>query len=377
MSTPNAMTKKKAPLSTPGTTWLVAEREIQARLRSKAFLISSGFMLLVILAGVLFGGFQASQATTDAAEDTPIAVVDGAGDALASASGFELVDAADQEAAEEMVRDGDVDAALVPAAGGDGQADVTIIANEDAPSGLVSALSVTPEVTLLDPSDPNYWLNYLVAYGFGLVFFLAALTFGSTIAQSVVEEKSTRVVEILMSAIPVRILLAGKVLGNSVLAFGQTAAMVALTLIGLTVTGQTELLSTLGAPVVWFVAFFILGFVLIAALFAATGAMVSRQEDIGSTTTPVTMLVMLPFFAVIFLFDNEFWMQVLSYVPFSSPVAMPVRLFQGTALWWEPLLSLAVLLVTTFAAIAVGAKIYQNSLLKMGARVSLKEALRG
>ncbi|BDI23414.1 ABC transporter permease [Herbiconiux sp. L3-i23] len=357
------------------TVWLVAEREIRVRLRTKSFVISTGILLAMVLAAVIFGGFQARQAAEEAGQDIPVAVVGTAADALPGGGGFEAVDAADQAAAEELVRDGDVDAALVPSTGG--ASEVTIIADEEAPASLVAALSSAPEVQLLDPEDPNYWLNYLVAYAFGLVFFLAALTFGSTIATSVVEEKSTRVVEILMSAIPVRTLLAGKVLGNSLLAFGQTAATVALALIGLTVTDQTELLSLLGAPVVWFVAFFVIGFTLIAALFAATGAMVSRQEDIGSTTTPVTMLVMLPFFAVIFLFDNQLWMTVLSYFPFSSPVAMPVRLFQGTALWWEPILSLVVLALSTFAAIVVGSKIYENSLLRMGARVTLREALKG
>jgi ABC-2 type transport system permease protein len=356
-----------------GTIWLVAEREMRARLRSKSFVISTLIMLAIVLAGVIFGGFQASQAAEDAGKDVPVAVVGSAASALPGGGGFKAIDAADQDEAEALVKKGDADAALVPSTSGD--SDVLIIADEEAPSSLVAALSTTPEVQLLDPQDADYWLNYIVAYAFGLVFFLAAMTFGSTIAQSVVEEKSTRVVEILMSAIPVRTLLAGKVLGNSLLAFGQTAATVALALIGLTVTGQTELLSLLGAPVIWFVVFFVLGFTLIAALFAATGAMVSRQEDIGSTTTPVTMLVMLPFFAVIFLFDNELWMTVLSYFPFSSPVAMPVRLFQGTALWWEPLVSLVVLALSTFGAITVGAKIYSNSLLRMGARVTLREAL--
>jgi ABC-2 type transport system permease protein len=179
-----------------------------------------------------------------------------------------------------------------------------------------------------------------------------------------------------MSAIPVQALLAGKVLGNSILAFGQIAVTAALSIIGLTIIGQTDLLTGLGMPIVWFVVFFAIGFVLLASLFAATASMVSRQEDISSTTTPVTMLVMLPYFAVVFFNDNPVVLTIMSYVPFSAPVGMPVRLFLGSAAWWEPLLSLAILLVTTVGTIWLGSRIYQNSLLKMGARVKWREALR-
>ena len=89
------------------------------------------------------------------------------------------------------------------------------------------------------------------------------------------------------------------------------------------------------------------------------------------------MLIMLPYFLVIFFNDNPTVMTVMSYIPFSAPVGMPVRLFLGEAQWWEPLLSLVILLATCVLAIWVGAKIYQNSLLRMGARVKLSEALRG
>ena len=92
---------------------------------------------------------------------------------------------------------------------------------------------------------------------------------------------------------------------------------------------------------------------------------------------PITMLVMAPYFLVIFLNDNPVAMTILSYIPFSAPVAMPVRLFVGEAQWWEPLVSLVILLVSCVVAILVAAKIYENSLLRMGGRVKLSEALKG
>ena len=127
----------------------------------------------------------------------------------------------------------------------------------------------------------------------------------------------------------------------------------------------------------WFAVFFLFGFILLASLYSGAAAMVSRQEDIGSTTMPLMMLVMAPYILVIIFNDNPLVMTILSYIPFSAPVAMPVRLFVGEAQWWEPLLSLALLLAACVGAILIGAKIYENSLLRMGARVKLGEALRG
>ena len=86
-------------------------------------------------------------------------------------------------------------------------------------------------------------------------------------------------------------------------------------------------------------------------------------------------LILAPYFLVIFFWNNPTVLTVMSYVPFSAPVGMPVRLFLGQAQWWEPLVSLAILLVSCVLAILVGAKIYENSLLRMGARVKLTEAL--
>ncbi|MGP3533733.1 ABC transporter permease [Microbacterium sp. RD1] len=352
--------------------WLVAEREIGSKLRSKAFVISTAILLLVALAAVLWGGFAANSG----GDGTPVAVTSATEADVKGVDGLDVTVADSADAATALVEDGTVDAALLPD-------DSTpfgykIVADDSVPSGLMAALSQSPPVELLDPDGATDGiLRYFVALGFGIVFLMAASTFGSTIAMSVVEEKQTRVVEILISAIPVRTLLAGKVVGNTILAMAQIAALAAIAVVGLSVTGQSAVLAGLGAPLVWFAVFFFFGFVLLASLFAAAGAMVSRQEDIGSTTTPLTMLIMVPYFLVIFFNDNPLVLGIMSYVPFSAPVGMPLRLYLGTAQWWEPVVSLILLIATCVAAIWVGARIYRNSLLRMGARVKLAEALRG
>ncbi|MCT9819645.1 ABC transporter permease [Microbacterium sp. W1N] len=350
--------------------WLVTEREVGSKLRSKAFLISTGVLFVIALVAIVWGGFAAQSDSRTPVAVTPqtASVVSGMDDVI------EVTEADSAADAEDLVRSGEVDAAIIE--GGPDPFGYRVIGDDSVPNGLISALSVTPPVELLNPDETNEGLRYLVALGFGIVFFMAALNFGATIAQSVVEEKQTRVVELLISAIPTRALLAGKVIGNTLLAMGQILGLAAIAIVGLTVTGQTEVLAGLGAPLVWFAVFFLFGFVLLASLFAAAGAMVSRQEDIGTTMTPLTFLVMAPYFLVIFFNDNPVVMTVMSYVPFSAPVGMPVRIFLGEAQWWEPLLSLAVLLATCVAAIAIGAKIYDNSILRMGARVKLMDALK-
>ncbi len=352
--------------------WLVATREIMARIRSKVFLISTGILLLLAVGSVVAGGIAGANPTLP-----KVAVVGSAAAVIADNPALTAVSADSVADAEALVRDGSVEAAIVPATSADSPLAISVIALESAPSSVMGALSVSPRVELLAPAGQNGFLSYLVAIGFGLIFFVSAMTFGTTIAQSVVEEKQTRVVEILISAVPARALLAGKIVGNSIMAFAQIALIGVLISTAMAVTGQRVLLADIGPSAGWFAVFFAFGFVLLAALYAATASMVSRQEDVGSVTSPVMMLVMLPYFLVIFFHDNAPVLTIMSYVPFSAPVGMPMRIFLGTAAWWEPLLSLAILLATTLIVIALGSRIYSNSLLRMGGRVSLKEALRG
>ncbi len=348
---------------------LVAAREIQARLRSKAFVVSALILVGMVVASIVVGGIV-GKATAD--DTTPVAVVDGV--TLPTTTGLDVTSSPSVDAAERLVTEGEVDAAIVPS---DDTLGYTVVGLDDAPAEVVSALSVTPRIELLDPDALPGGLVYLIAIAFGVVYFASAVTFGQSIAQSVVEEKSTRVVEILMSAIPARALLAGKVLGNSVMAFAQIVAVAVAAIVTLAVTGQDNMFAMLGPSILWFIGFFAIGFVLIASLFAAAAVLVSRQEDVGSVTTPVMMLVMIPYFLIIFAYDNPLVLGIMSYVPFSAPIGMPMRIFLGTAEWWEPILSLVIVAASVVAVVLIGARVYENALLRTGSRVKLSEALRG
>lgn len=373
--TTSALTVSPAPTppaapSFAQSAWLVAEREISSKLRSKAFIISFAILFIGALALVVWAGFQAKTVST-----TSVAVTADAQQYVSGIPNLDVTQVESRDAADALVASGDVTAAIVDDASS--PTGFALVADDSAPTSLLMTFAQVPTVELLNPSTTDPGLRYIVAIGLGIIFLLSAQLFGSTIAQSVVEEKQTRVVELLISAIPVRALLAGKVLGNTILAMGQILVLAAIAVVGLTVTGQSEVLQVIGAPLAWFAVFFLLGFILLAALFAAAAAMVSRMEDVGSTTAPLIYLIMIPYFLVIFFNDNPLVLGIMSYVPFSAPVGMPMRLFTGEAQWWEPLLSLGILAVTCVGAIWVGAKIYENSLLRMGARVKLSEALRG
>ncbi|MCW4385585.1 ABC transporter permease [Salinibacterium sp. SYSU T00001] len=358
------------PLGITSATWLVADREIRMRLRSKAFLISTAILVLAVLASVVIGGIMSRNT-----ELPQVAAVGAAIEVAEQTGALDVTVAESGEEAEQLVRDGEVEAAIVPA---DSPTGIQILALDEAPLTVVQFLSVSPEVVLLEETEgPDGFLIYLVSLGFGIVFLMSALTFGMAIAQSVVEEKQTRIVEILLATVSVRALLAGKVIGNSILALGQIVIIIGAAGIGMLASGQDILLADVGPSLVWFVVFFMFGFVLLASLFAAAAALVSRQEDMGVTTTPIMYLVMIPYFLVIFFNDNPLVLGIMSYVPFSAPVGMPMRIFLGWAEWWEPLLSLGILIASTLLIIGVGSRIYENGLLRMGARVKLKEALKG
>lgn len=352
---------------------LVASREVTQRLRSKAFVIGTIILFAIVLGSIVVTSVIARSGP---GADTPVAAVGAAVAQVETLPGVEVVETATIDEAEQLLRDGEVDAAVLPLEG-DMTVPFEVVGLDEPPIEIVTGLAVSPDVRLLEEPSQPWGLLYLVAFGFGVVFFASAITFGGQIAQSIIEEKQTRVVEILLSSISARALLAGKVLGNSALAFAQIIAIAALGAIGFVVTGQDIVVADLGPAVLWFVGFFLVGFLLLAAMYAAGGSMVSRMEDASVTLAPVTYLVMIPYFLILFLFNNPVALTVMSYVPFSAPIAMPMRVYLGQAAWWEPIAALVLLAVTAVVVVMIGARIYENALLRTGARVKLREALKG
>jgi ABC-2 type transport system permease protein len=341
---------------------LVAARELRVKLRDKAFLFSTLFFLFIVIASIAAPALLDGGATTVAVADRTLA-------AQFERAGLDVSAVADDAAAEKLVRDGDVEAAVV--------AGPRVLAMEEAPADVVEALSSAPPVQLLDPNAVNGFLALIVPMALASLFFITSFVFGMQIAQSVTEEKQNRIVEILVASVPVRALLAGKVAAMTLLAFGQIALLAAVAFVGMQIAAiDAGLISLIGPAIGWFLPFFAFGFIMLATLWAGVGALAARQEDLAGVSSPLQMAVMLPFFAVIFLVDNAPALKILSYVPLASPVAMPIRLFNGEAAGWEPVVSLALLALTAAVFLAVGARVYEGSLLRTNGRTSLGTAWR-
>lgn len=218
-------------------------------------------------------------------------------------------------------------------------------------------------------------LAQAVGFAFAMLFYIAALLFGVILANSVLEEKQSRIVEIIATAIPLRQLLAGKVLGNIMIAVVQLGVYVAVGMVGLSFTDYSGLVPSLSGPVAWFVLFFLAGFAVLASLWAVAGSLANRSEDLQATTAPLTILTMVVFFAALLLRGQ--WLVAASFVPPLSAVLMPIRLVQGTAPWWQAAIALAVLALTAIVSIRIGERLYRRSLLQTGGgRISLWTAWR-
>jgi ABC-2 type transport system permease protein len=371
---------------------LIAEREITTKLRDKTFIGSTAVMLLLVLAAVIIPALIAGNGGTD-----KIAVIDDAGAKIVQQAkaddGFEVVRTADRAAAEQLLSDDEVKAALLPGADG-----YVVLGKDRVDSGLESALreaavnvgmeqnaaraGLTPaelragtsvKLELLKPGPLPDIVADFVNIGLALVFYMTALGFGMMIAQSVVQEKESRVVEILAAAVPIRSLLWGKVLGNTALALGQIVVIAGASMVGLAATDQLSILSVVAPVAGWFVVFFVLGFVALAGLWAVAGSLATRQEDLGSTTLPGQMILMIPFFFSVFAGSSA--KTVASFVPIASSMAMPGRMLTEKVPVWQPLLAIAILLAATVLIIRLGARLYERTLLQTGRRLGYREAL--
>jgi ABC-2 type transport system permease protein len=378
-----------------GQVWLVAKREMGEQLRSKAFIISSAVVVALVFAGTLLMGLFGTDRLGGGEPDMVALVGELAESAeLAPAlDGFAIVGAEDERAAEELVRSGVVAAALLP----DEEAPLglVVLADEEAPGGLLAALTVQPQVELLTPRSVNQVVSLVAGMAFAIIFFWMVMMYGQVAAQTTVVEKQTRVIELLLAAVRARALLAGKILSNAALAFGNMVAMFLAGAAGLylgggyqiavggaageiaVAAGKDTLIEVLAAPFGWFLLFFLVAFVMYSALMVGSAATVSRLEEVGNVLTPTMLVIMVPYFLVVMFPDNKVMLGWLSFIPFSAPTAMPIRLVLGGVPAWQVAASLALLVLTTYLAVLAGGRLYEGSILRTGARVKFGDAFKG
>lgn len=400
--TPQAESQPESQPSLESAWRIVAGREIMVKLRDRNFIISTLTTIAIFI--VAFGlsfllGGRDDGKTIAVVPGEAAAIVQAATEAQGDSEGAAQVElsvseVATPEAAEQAVRDGDADAALlgeprawtlVGAEGVDSDISATIgtVVAADALEHNATALgtSVTDltagsmvQERLLDPDGAaNEGVQLIAGFVFVFLFYMAAILFGYAIANSVVEEKQSRIVEILAASIPLRHLLVGKVVGATVLALGQMVVFVAIGLIGLTFTDYAALLPSVAGAAGWYLVLFVIGFVALACLFAVAGAMATRAEDVQSTSSPLLTFIMIASFAGLFL--QDIWQVIASYVPIMSTVTMPIRLVEGTAQWWEPPIAAVITLAAAGAVMVVAERVYRRSIMQTGGKLTYRQAL--
>jgi len=379
---------------------LVATREFVERIRERSFLVSTAISALILLAVIvlpqLLGGSGPSRVIVTG-EDA-VAVAD-AVHRQAQAAGLDVtvVPATDPATDRQKADDGDVDAML------DGSTvvaktkpDPALLAVLDAayrqvagaaalsaagidPTQVARALAVPPlQVTTATPTDTAADQRTTIAFVATIVLYGQIVGYGFWVAVGVVEEKASRVVEVLLATVRPRVLLTGKIVGIGLLGLVQLLLLGAVALVAGRLSGGLDLTAdavrVLGVVVGWF----LLGYAFYAAVFAAAAARVSRQEEVQNVTTPITMVLLVSFLAGIYAANapTSTLTQVLSVVPPFSALVSPPRVAAGSMPLWQLALAVALMLLAVVGLVRVAARLYEGAVLRTGARVGLREAWR-
>jgi ABC-2 type transport system permease protein len=234
--------------------------------------------------------------------------------------------------------------------------------------------------------------SFIMAYIIAILLFMAILLYGVNVMSSVLEEKRDRIVEILVSSLRPFQLMLGKVMGAGAVSFFQfliwaVSARVLITVrapiaraLGADATAAQNIVlpHVPFATLAVFMAFFLGGFLLYSAMFAAVGAMSSNEQEARQAQQPVTYLLMISYLSIIGMTNDpsSTFSKTLSVVPFTSPIATPVRWASGSMGMGELTLSLLMLAIAIVAVTWVAARIYRVGILMTGKRPTMKELVR-
>ncbi|WP_029288183.1 ABC transporter permease [Cellulomonas sp. HZM] len=384
---------------------LVAGREISTRVRSKGFLwVTAAFVAVIVLGGLVLKltSSTSSPSTvglTGSAAGSGAQVV-----AAAKAVGVDVTtkDVADEATGREQLEHGDLDALVTST---DPRLTVVVHSKVDDdvsavfgslaqqlelsraitelggdPSAVAQQVATaSPDIVVISPEPKRDGGQIVAGIAVGILLFISLMNAGQLVAQGVVEEKTSRVVELLLATLRPWQLMAGKVLGIGAVGLLQLVVVVgaaAITALSIGVLDTSSL--DIGAVAVWALVWFVLGFLTFSLLLAGLASLVSRQEDIGSVTGPVITAMVVPYVVGISIApyapDNPV-VRVLSIVPFASPFVMPIRQALGAAEPWEVALSLGLAVAVIPLLVWLAGRIYSNAVMRVGGRVKLSDAL--
>ncbi len=390
---------------------LVALREIRERGRSRAYIFSTIFTLILLAGAIVVPRMIGGGPTT-----YTIGVVgEGGAEIVETADAMALQEAEDPDeadryevevfddvaAAEAALEDGEVEAVIVEgrelvggpigAFGGSSvervlqQAASTrrvqeLVASNEEAAEVVQLLSSEPLETrrLGGADEEEQAVRGLVAFIGLLLMYIAILTYGSWMLSGVTEEKTNRVVEVLLSTLRPWQILGGKLLGIGALGLMQMLLLIAVGGAGIVLSGAFEIprppIDSLVALAGWFV----LGFLLYAIIYGAAGSLVSRMEDAQSAAGPLTLVALIGyFFSFAALNDPTGTVAIIgTYIPFSAPYVAPIRLAIGEISAWEMAIAVVITVVTIALLVRLAGRVYAGGLLRFGGRVKWSEAFR-
>ncbi|WP_439383868.1 ABC transporter permease [Amycolatopsis lexingtonensis] len=386
--------------------WLVLKRELNTRLRTRSFVIGTAVLLVLLLGYV---GFQTALAgsadkstvgltgqATGIAKQLQIA-------AAQSGRQVETVTVTDPAEGRKKVEDGDLDALVSGSAAKltatyksalDDQLRRVLdqVAQQQVLDGVLSSAQLEPADVMaqvnsthvqddaLSPEPADHTQRLVLGLIVAFLLYMSIITYGMMVAQGVVEEKSSRVVELLLASVRPWQLLLGKVIGIGLVGLTQLVILGAAGLLAATATGVFTLSGFATGAVLWGLLWYLLGFLLYATIYGALGSLVSRQEDTQSVVGPLNIILIVGFvagFNLLLQDPSGTAAKVVSLIPLLSPILMPARISTGAAEGWEIGLSLALTLASVALLTWLGGKIYGNSVLRIGSRIKLSEALRG
>jgi ABC-2 type transport system permease protein len=381
--------------------WLVARREIRERSRSKAFRTGMVLMLVVVIAAIVVPAMiKTGPVTRDVGftgttpATLPGIVIDQGKAVDVTVRPHSYAGAA---AGEKALRDHDVAVLVVDAhkltwlgksderlrAIVTGAIQLVTVQQRAAAAGidpgqLHAALAPVPvaneQLGLVAGRSPD---NEAAAMIMSVLLFLAIILYGNLVLTGVAEEKSSRVVEVLLARMSARTLLAGKVAGIGLLGFAQFAVTALAALVAALAVDSVHIPAVSGGVLAWVVAWFVLGYALYAMAYGALGSLASRTEDASSVAGPVSYVLVAAYWASYMAVANNpegAGSKLVSLFPATAPFAMPGRIALGAAAWWEPVIA-AALTVAAVAGLAVLAgRVYAGAILRTGPTLKLREA---
>jgi len=388
-----------------GTWWqctrLVAQRALFENLRSRSFKVVTGLLLLLSVAAVTIPQILGNERTTytlATAGTAPTEIV-AALDAAGRSAKFTVkyVSRNDSEAVRKAVRDGDAAVGLAgetlytsATAGGTFPVVVAQAVVGLQTSRLLAKAGLSPrQVADLQSVRPPKQVTVGrvdnegragAGLAVGVILYLALTFAGTAIATTVAMEKCTSISEVLLAILRPSQVLVGTVLAIGTVTLLQLLVLAAPLAVAVRVTDSIGLPPVAAGDIALGVAWFLLGFMLYAFLFAATGALVNKITEVNSAILPVTMILLVGYvlaITVVTADPGSGWSIATSMFPLSAPLAMPIRWTSGTVPIYQLLLAMALTLATAVLMIWVASSIYRRALLITGRRVKLLEVMRG